>query len=77
MGETCGKTGWRIHAYVLMGNHYDLLVETLAANLGCDMKWLQRTYTQRYNGRHQLRGHYRNAERGPRKITAADLRKWK
>ena len=25
--EACQKTGWWIHAYVLMGNHYHLLVE--------------------------------------------------
>jgi len=57
LGEACGKTGWRIHAYVLMGNHYHLLVETPEANLVAGMKWLQGTYTQRYNGRHELRGH--------------------
>jgi REP element-mobilizing transposase RayT len=28
VGEGCGKTGWRIHAVVLMSNHYHLLVET-------------------------------------------------
>ncbi len=39
--EACGKTGWRIHAYVLMGNHYHLLVETPEANLAAGMKWLQ------------------------------------
>ena len=27
LGEACGKTGWRIHAYVLMNNHYHLLAE--------------------------------------------------
>jgi REP element-mobilizing transposase RayT len=32
-GETCGRTGWRLHAYVLMSNHYHLLLETLQANL--------------------------------------------
>ena len=26
LGEACGKTGWRVHAYVLMGNHDHLLV---------------------------------------------------
>ena len=57
LGEACGKTGWRLHAYVLMGNHYHLLVETPEANLVAGMKWLQGTYTQRFNGRHQLRGH--------------------
>ena len=57
LGEACDKTGWRIHAYVLMGNHYHLLVETPEANLVTGMKWLQGTYTQRYNGRHQVFGH--------------------
>ena len=57
VGETCQKTGWRIHAYVLMDDHYHLLVETPEANLVAGMKWLQGTYTQRYNGRHRLFGH--------------------
>lgn len=57
LGEACERTGWRIHAYVLLGNHYHLLVETPEANLVAGMKWLQGTYTQRHNGRHQLRGH--------------------
>jgi len=57
LGEACQKTGWRIHAYVLMGNHYHLLVETAEANLVVGMKWLQGTYTQRYNSRHKVFGH--------------------
>ncbi len=43
--EACGKTGWRIHAYLVMGNHYHLLVEMPEANLVSGMKWLQGTYT--------------------------------
>ena len=27
LGEACAKAGWRIHAYVLIGNHYHLLVD--------------------------------------------------
>jgi putative transposase len=57
VGEACEKTGWRIHAYVMMGNHYHLLVETPEGNLVAGMKWLQSTYTQRYNGRHRVFGH--------------------
>ena len=57
LGEACDKTGWRIHAYVLMGNHYHLLIETPEGNLVAGMKWLQGTYTQRYNGRHKVLGH--------------------
>jgi len=25
LGEACGRTGWRVHAYALMGNHYHLV----------------------------------------------------
>ena len=57
LAEACGKTGWRVHAYVLMGNHYHLLVETPEPNLVAGMKWLQGTYTQRYNARHGCFGH--------------------
>ena len=31
--EACEKTGWRIHAWVMMNNHYHLLLETPEANL--------------------------------------------
>ncbi len=31
-----------MHGYVLMGNHYHLVVETPAGNLGRGMSWLQR-----------------------------------
>ena len=57
LGEAAEKTGWRIHAYVLMGNHYHVLVETPEGNLVAGMKWLQGAYTQRFNGRHQVFGH--------------------
>ena len=33
LGEACARTGWRVHAWVLMGNHYHLLLETPEANL--------------------------------------------
>jgi REP element-mobilizing transposase RayT len=51
------RSGWRIHAYVLMGNHYHLLVETPGANLVRGMTWFQTTYTVRYNARHKASGH--------------------
>ncbi len=57
LAEACEKTGWRIHAYVMMGNHYHMLVETPEGNLVAGMKWLQGTYTQRYNSRHSVFGH--------------------
>ena len=55
--EACNRTGWRVHAFVLMGNHYHLLLETPEANLVAGMKWLQGTYTSRFNARHKLWGH--------------------
>ena len=57
LGEPCEKSGWRIHAWVMMNNHYHLLLETPEANLVAGMKWLQGTYTQRYNSRHEVLGH--------------------
>lgn len=55
--EACTKTGWLVHAFVLMNNHYHLLLETPEANLVAGMKWLQGTYTQRFNSIHKLWGH--------------------
>ncbi|MFO1529620.1 MAG: transposase [Kiritimatiellia bacterium] len=46
-----------IHAYVLMGNHYHLLLETPEGNLVAGMKWFQGTYTQRYNSRNRRADH--------------------
>ena len=51
--EACEKTGWRVHAWVLMKSHYHLLIETPEANLVEGMKWLQNTYTRRFNVRHK------------------------
>jgi REP element-mobilizing transposase RayT len=28
LGQTYGKTGWQVHAYCLMSNHFHLMVET-------------------------------------------------
>jgi REP element-mobilizing transposase RayT len=55
--EACGRTHRQIHAYCLMRNHFHLVLETPEANLVAGMKWLQGTYTQRYNGRHERFGH--------------------
>jgi REP element-mobilizing transposase RayT len=42
LDEVCEQTGWLIHAYVLMSNHYHLLLETPEANLVAGMKELMR-----------------------------------
>jgi REP element-mobilizing transposase RayT len=48
---------WRIHAYVLMGNHYHLLLETPEANLSRGMHRLNAVYSQKFNVRHERVGH--------------------
>jgi REP element-mobilizing transposase RayT len=53
LGEVCGRTGWRVHAWVLMGNHFHLFLETPSPNLVEGMKWLQNAYTRRFNTRHK------------------------
>lgn len=55
--EAWQMTGWMIHAYVLMDNHYHLLLETPEPNLVAGMKWFQGSYTQRFNALHRTRGH--------------------
>jgi len=57
LGEACQQTGWRVHGWVLMDNHYHLALETPEPNLVAGMKWLQNTYTRRFNSRHKLWGH--------------------
>jgi len=56
LAEACGKTGWRVHAWVLMANHYHLFIETPEANLVEGMKWLQNAVTRRFNLRHRKWG---------------------
>ncbi len=56
LAEACVMTGWRVHAWVLMSNHYHLFLETPEANLVAGMQWLQNTYTRRFNTRHRVWG---------------------
>jgi REP element-mobilizing transposase RayT len=53
LGEVCTKTGWQVHAYCLMANHFHLVVETPRANLVAGVRWLLGTYTARFNRRHK------------------------
>ena len=57
LAETCQRTGWQVHAYCLMPNHFHLVVETPQPNLVVGMKWLLGTYTSRFNRRHKEFGH--------------------
>jgi REP element-mobilizing transposase RayT len=57
LGQACQRTGWKIHAYVLMSNHYHWLLETPRPNLVAGMRWFQSCFTARYNRRHRKVGH--------------------
>ncbi len=57
LADVCGKTGWQVHAYCLMDNHFHLVVETPRANLVAGMRWFLGTYTSRFNRRHRFHGH--------------------
>lgn len=56
LGEACAMTGWRVHAWVLLSNHYHLMLETPEPNLVAGMQWLQNTLTRRFNVRHRAWG---------------------
>ncbi len=56
LAQACERTGWRVQAWVLMGNHYHLFLQTPEPNLVAGMSWLQNTLTRRYNVRHRQWG---------------------
>ena len=55
--ETVQRYGWKLHAYVLMRNHYHLAIETAQPNLVEGMHWLQGTFSNRFNRFRKERGH--------------------
>ena len=57
LSEVCESHGWRVHAWVLMGNHFHLLLETPQANLVSGMKLLLGTFSQSWNRKRLRRGH--------------------
>ena len=52
LGEVVSRAGWIVHAYVLMDNHYHILLETPNGNLSRGMRQLNGVYTQRFNSVH-------------------------
>ena len=57
IGQMSERFDNRIFAYVLMDNHYHLLLRTSRANLSKSMQWLGTTYSRRYNLKHFQSGH--------------------
>ena len=56
LDRACERTGWRVHAWVLMSNHYHLAIETPEPNLVAGMQWLQNSVTRHFNVRHRKWG---------------------
>lgn len=57
LAEACQLHRWKLHAYVVMRNHYHLALETPEANLVAGMHWLQSTFATRFNRFRSERGH--------------------
>lgn len=57
LGEMSARFSVDIFAYVLMGNHYHLLLRTNRPNISKSMQWLGVTYTRRFNLKHRRNGH--------------------
>ena len=55
--EAVDRCGWKLHAHVVMSNHFHLVVETPEPNLVVGMKWLQSTFATRFNRLRKERGH--------------------
>ena len=54
--ESAEGFGWRVHAYVLMPDHFHLALELNEANLSLGMKWLQGTWVRRSNQIKRIQG---------------------
>ena len=52
LGKVAEDFNWRCYAFVLMGNHYHLMVETPEATLSRGMRQLNGVYTLGFNRRH-------------------------
>lgn len=57
LGEAVELFRWRVHAYVVMRNHFHLALETPEPNLVAGMHWLQSTYATRFNRLRRESGH--------------------
>ena len=57
LAATIGMFRWCVHAWVLMTNHYHLLLETPEPNLARGMHRLNGLYSQGFNLRHERVGH--------------------
>ena len=57
LAQACAKTGWQIHAWCLMPNHWHLVLwPRNDGDLSEFMRWLTVTHTQRWHAAHRTAG---------------------
>jgi len=57
LGQTAKRFGWSITAWVLMTNHFHLVIQTPEPNLSRGMHWLNGSYAGWFNHRYKRWGH--------------------
>jgi REP element-mobilizing transposase RayT len=57
LGQMVGQFRVGLHAFVLMDNHYHLIVELTEPNLSRTGQWLNVSYSVWFNRRHGRSGH--------------------
>ncbi|MGZ5440602.1 MAG: REP-associated tyrosine transposase [Thermoanaerobaculia bacterium] len=57
LGHAVSRFGWSLTAWVLMTNHFHLVIQTPQPNLSRGMHWLNSTYAGWFNHRHGRCGH--------------------
>jgi REP element-mobilizing transposase RayT len=57
LGETARRFRWSVTAYVLMTNHFHLVIQTPEPNLSRGMQWLNGSYAGWFNHVHKRAGH--------------------
>ena len=57
-----------VHGYVLMDNHYHLMVETREANLSRAMQWLQTSYSMGFRDQTQFIPNTSSREKAGKKL---------
>jgi REP element-mobilizing transposase RayT len=57
LGQAVARFRWSVTAYVLMTNHFHLLIQTPEPNLSRGMHWLNTAYVVWFNRRYERSGH--------------------
>jgi putative transposase len=57
LGDAAKRFGWSVTAWVLMTNHFHLVIQTPQPNLSRGMHWLNGSYAGWFNRQHKRWGH--------------------